>query len=102
VGAEPFGGRENLDAVAFLRSFTRRCSASFRTPRPRGEIDRLAQVRAPWIFGGLGFGYKWNMGWMHERWNISARIDSSPAHHGDIPVRTSLRFFGKFHPAAVP
>jgi 1,4-alpha-glucan branching enzyme len=62
-----FGGRENLDAVAFLRSFN---EAVYRdhsdTQTMAEESTAWPMVSRPVYLGGLGFGLKWNMGWMHD------------------------------------
>jgi 1,4-alpha-glucan branching enzyme len=62
-----FGGRENLDAVAFLRSFN---EAVYRdhsdTQTAAEESTAWPMVSRPAYLGGLGFGLKWNMGWMHD------------------------------------
>ena len=62
-----YGGRENLDAIAFLRRINERCSASTPAP-PRSPRNRPPGrwCRARSTLGGLGFGFKWNMGWMHD------------------------------------
>jgi 1,4-alpha-glucan branching enzyme len=59
------GGRENLEAVDFLRTSTAVPTAARRHHDRRG-IHRLARRLAPAEEGGLGFGFKWNMGWMHD------------------------------------
>ena len=61
------GGNENLDAISFLRRLN---ELAF------GEVDGATtaaeestswpSVSRPTYLGGLGFGYKWNMGWMHD------------------------------------
>jgi 1,4-alpha-glucan branching enzyme len=62
-----FGGRENLDAVAFLRSFN---EAVYRdhsdTQTAAEESTAWPMVSRPAYLGGLGLGLKWNMGWMHD------------------------------------
>jgi 1,4-alpha-glucan branching enzyme len=61
------GGRENLEAIAFLR----RANEVIGTQCPGAvtiaeESTAFAGVSAPTWAGGLGFHYKWNMGWMHD------------------------------------
>ena len=62
-----FGGRENLDAVAFLKEMNETLYA-----REPGIISAAEEstawpgVSRPTYLGGLGFGFKWNMGWMHD------------------------------------
>jgi 1,4-alpha-glucan branching enzyme len=61
------GGREDLDAVAFLRELNEVVYG-----RERGvmtiaeESTAWPGVSRPTYLGGLGFGFKWNMGWMHD------------------------------------
>jgi 1,4-alpha-glucan branching enzyme len=63
----PFGGNEDLDAVSFLREFNELAHA-----REPGMISAAEEstawpgVSRPTYVGGLGFGFKWNMGWMHD------------------------------------
>jgi 1,4-alpha-glucan branching enzyme len=62
-----FGGREDLDAVAFLKQFN-----EVMYGREPGTITAAEEstawtgVSRPTYLGGLGFGFKWNMGWMHD------------------------------------
>ena len=61
------GGRENLDAIRFLRWLNEVAYAS--TPGVQTyaeESTAWPQVSRPTTMGGLGFGYKWDMGWMHD------------------------------------
>ncbi len=63
----PFGGHENLDARDFLKSLNQ---AIYRdhpgTQTIAEESTAWPQVSRPVYLGGLGFGFKWNMGWMHD------------------------------------
>jgi 1,4-alpha-glucan branching enzyme len=62
-----FGGREDLDAVAFLKELNEVIHAG-----EPGVISAAEEstawpgVSRPTYLGGLGFGFKWNMGWMHD------------------------------------
>jgi 1,4-alpha-glucan branching enzyme len=62
-----FGGRENLEAVDFLKQMNEIAYA-----REPGTITAAEEstawpgVSRPTYLGGLGFGFKWNMGWMHD------------------------------------
>jgi len=81
-----YGGRENLDAIAFLRRFNTEVFARFPDATTAAEESTAwAQVSRPIEYGGLGFGYKWNMGWMHDTLKY---IGKDPIHrkyhHGDI------------------
>ncbi len=62
-----FGGHENLDAVSFLRDLN---TAVY---RDHPDVQTIAEESTAWpsvsrptYLGGLGFGMKWNMGWMHD------------------------------------
>src|SRR5436309_2437703 len=62
-----YGGRENLDAISFLQEVNATCYK--RVP----GITMIAEESTAWPgvsrpvhLGGLGFGFKWNMGWMHD------------------------------------
>jgi 1,4-alpha-glucan branching enzyme len=61
------GGRENIDAIHFLRSLNERVYAEFPdVVMIAEESTAWPQVSRPTYVGGLGFGLKWNMGWMHD------------------------------------
>ncbi|MDQ1609398.1 MAG: 1,4-alpha-glucan branching enzyme [Microbacteriaceae bacterium] len=62
-----YGGRENLEAISFLQEVT--ATAYKRSPgivMVAEESTSWGGVTAPTASGGLGFGFKWNMGWMHD------------------------------------
>ena len=97
------GGRENLDAIDFLRRFNTEVFARFpHATTAAEESTAWPMVSRPVEWGGLGFGYKWNMGWMHDTLKY---IGKDPIHRRHPsrrnPVRPALRVLGKFHPAAV-
>jgi 1,4-alpha-glucan branching enzyme len=62
-----FGGRENLEAITFLQELNRLThGASEGTITVAEESTAWPGVSRPVHVGGLGFTYKWNMGWMHD------------------------------------
>jgi 1,4-alpha-glucan branching enzyme len=62
-----FGGRENLEAIDFLRRLNRLTHGDFPgTITAAEESTSFTGVSRPVHLGGLGFTYKWNMGWMHD------------------------------------
>jgi len=69
-----YGGRENLDAVAFLQEMN--ATVYKRVPgvvTVAEESTSWPAVSRPTHLGGLGFGFKWNMGWMHDTLDYLAR-----------------------------
>ncbi len=62
-----FGGRENLDAMSFLKSLNEEVYSRFPHAQTIAEESTAwPGVSKPTYLGGLGFGMKWNMGWMHD------------------------------------
>ena len=62
-----YGGNENLEAIAFLREFNEQVYAQFPDAVTIAEESTsFAGVSKPTYVGGLGFGQKWMMGWMHD------------------------------------
>jgi 1,4-alpha-glucan branching enzyme len=65
-----YGGKENIDAVHFLRALNEHVYAAFPdVTMIAEESTSWPQVSRPTYLGGLGFGLKWNMGWMHDTLN---------------------------------
>jgi 1,4-alpha-glucan branching enzyme len=62
-----YGGRENLEAIHFLRSLNEEVYRSYPdTQTVAEESTAWPMVSRPTYLGGLGFGLKWDMGWMHD------------------------------------
>jgi 1,4-alpha-glucan branching enzyme len=82
----PFGGKENLEAISFLRELNEFIY------KEHPDIQMIAEestafpkVSRPVYEGGLGFGLKWMMGWMHDTLNYFKRDPIFRRyHHGEI------------------
>jgi 1,4-alpha-glucan branching enzyme len=62
-----YGGRENIEAIEFLRALNEEVYSAFPDVMIIAEESTAwPQVSRPVYLGGLGFGLKWNMGWMHD------------------------------------
>ncbi|HUC83701.1 MAG TPA: 1,4-alpha-glucan branching protein GlgB, partial [Candidatus Acidoferrales bacterium] len=62
-----FGGRENLEAIEFLKKFNHNTQTEYPGVITIAEESTAwPQVTRPPYLGGLGFSFKWNMGWMHD------------------------------------
>jgi 1,4-alpha-glucan branching enzyme len=79
-----YGGKENLDAIHFLRDLN---TAAY---RQHPDVQTIAeestawpQVSHPVHAGGLGFGMKWNMGWMHDTLEYFAQDPVYRRYHHD-------------------
>src|SRR5262245_46691395 len=77
-----FGGRENLEAVEFLRELNEVVHAKFPGAILAAEESTTwPGVTRPTYVGGLGFDYKWNMGWMHDTLDYFAQDPIYRAFH---------------------
>ncbi|MDP9361985.1 MAG: 1,4-alpha-glucan branching protein GlgB [Acidobacteriota bacterium] len=93
-----FGGRENLEAINFLR----RLNEDVYKAHP--DVQVIAEESTAWpmvshptYIGGLGFGMKWDMGWMHDTLRYFA-LDSvhRKFHHNDLTFRMMYAFTENF------
>ncbi len=93
-----YGGRENIDAIEFLRYMNQHVYASFPDAMTIAEESTAwPQVSGPTYLGGLGFGLKWNMGWMHD---ILEYVSTDPIyrsyHHNRITFSLMYAFSENF------
>ena len=93
-----FGGRENLDAIKFLQEV----NATAYREHPgvmmiAEESTSWGGVSSPTDGGGLGFGFKWNMGWMHDSLQyISKDPMYRKYHHGELTFSMLYAYDEKF------
>ncbi len=92
------GGRENLEAISFLRMLN---EAVYRdhpgTQMIAEESTSWPMVSRPTFVGGLGFGMKWNMGWMHDTLDYMAEDPVyRKYHHGRITFSIWYAFSENF------
>lgn len=94
----PEGGRENLDAVRFLREMNKALYGSHAgIVTVAEESTSWPKVSAPVEDGGLGFGFKWNMGFMHDTLQYFAREPvHRQHHHGEITFGLDYAFSENF------
>jgi 1,4-alpha-glucan branching enzyme len=79
-----YGGRENLNAISFLRRFNEEVF------RAHNDVQTVAEESTAWpmvsrptYVGGLGFGMKWDMGWMHDTLDYMSRDSVYRSYHHD-------------------
>ncbi len=93
-----FGGRENLEAIAFLRRFNEEVYRRYPDVQTIAEESTAwPLVSRPTYLGGLGFGLKWDMGWMHD---TLAYMEQDPInrryHHHNLTFRMLYAFHENF------
>ena len=78
------GGRENLEAVEFIKTLNRYIYSEYPDVMMIAEESTAwPGVSAPTDAGGLGFGFKWNMGWMHDTLKFMSKDPIHRRHHLD-------------------
>jgi 1,4-alpha-glucan branching enzyme len=85
-----YGGRENLEAIAFLRQLNEAVYGEFPDVVTHAEESTAwPGVSRPTYLGGLGFGGKWDMGWMHDTLQYMQRDPIHRSwHHGEVTFRS--------------
>ena len=93
-----FGGRENLDAVAFLRELNEAVYGEHPgSITVAEESTAWPSVSQPTYLGGLGFGFKWNMGWMHDTLRYFSKDPVHRRyHHNDLTFGLLYAFSENF------
>ena len=93
-----YGGRENLEAISFLQEMN--ATAYRRVPgivTIAEESTAWPGVTRPTHLGGLGFGLKWNMGWMHDSLQyMSKEPIYRQYHHGEMTFSLVYAFSENF------
>ncbi|MGH7483246.1 MAG: 1,4-alpha-glucan branching protein GlgB [Longimicrobiales bacterium] len=92
------GGRENIDAIHFLRGLNQAVYRDF------GDVQTYAEESTAWpmvsrptYLGGLGFGMKWDMGWMHDTLEYFRQDPIHRRwHHGGLTFRMIYAFNENF------
>jgi len=84
-----YGGRENLEAIAFLRRLNEEVYARHPDVQTVAEESTAwPMVSRPTYVGGLGFGMKWDMGWMHDTLRYMRKDPiHRKYHHNDLTFR---------------
>ncbi|MCB1503752.1 MAG: 1,4-alpha-glucan branching protein GlgB [Hyphomicrobiaceae bacterium] len=92
------GGNENLEAIAFLRLLNEKVYGKFPGAfTVAEESTSWPMVSRPTSTGGLGFGYKWNMGWMNDTLRYISRDPvHRKHHHNDLTFSLMYAFTENF------
>ncbi|MBJ7600348.1 MAG: 1,4-alpha-glucan branching enzyme [Candidatus Nephthysia bennettiae] len=93
-----FGGRENLEAIDFLRRLNTEVYGSFPDVQTMAEESTAwPMVSRPTYVGGLGFGMKWDMGWMHDTLEYMQHESiHRKFHHNELTFRSVYAFTENF------
>jgi 1,4-alpha-glucan branching enzyme len=93
-----YGGNENLDSISFLQAFNKACYEYYPDVITIAEESTAwPMVSKPTYLGGLGFGMKWNMGWMHDTLDFFSK-DSvhRKYHHNQLAFSIWYAFYENF------
>lgn len=93
-----YGGRENLQAISFLRRFNEEVYKHYPDVQTIAEESTAwPMVSRPLYVGGLGFGLKWDMGWMHDTLSYMSRDPIHRRyHHNELTFRMVYAFSENF------
>jgi len=90
-----FGGRENIEAIEFLKQLNRSVYESYPDVQTIAEESTAwPMVSRPVYTGGLGFGLKWDMGWMHDTLSYFSEDPIHRKYHHD---KLTFRMIYAFH-----
>ncbi len=91
-----YGGRENLEAIEFIKTLNTKVYAAF------PDVMMIAEESTAWpgvtrpvYLGGLGFGFKWNMGWMHDLLDYFSKEPVYRKYHADLLTFALLYAFSE-------
>jgi 1,4-alpha-glucan branching enzyme len=92
------GGNENLEAIAFLQQFNHEVYRNYPDAQTYAEESTAwPMVSRPTYLGGLGFGLKWDMGWMHDTLRYFSKDPvHRKFHHNDLTFRMLYAFGENF------
>lgn len=93
-----FGGRENIEAISFIKRLNEAIYGEYPDALTMAEESTAwPMVTKPTYVGGLGFGLKWNMGWMHDTLEY---ISKDPLyrkfHHNQLTFSIWYTFYENF------
>jgi 1,4-alpha-glucan branching enzyme len=93
-----YGGNENIEAISFMRKFNEEVYHNYPDVQTMAEESTAwSMVSRPTYVGGLGFGLKWDMGWMHDTLRYMARDPIYRRHHqGELCFRMVYAFAENF------
>jgi 1,4-alpha-glucan branching enzyme len=93
-----YGGKENIEAIEFLRRFNHEVYSSFPDVQTYAEESTAwPMVSRPTWLGGLGFGMKWDMGWMHDTLSYMSKDPIHRRyHHNNLTFRMLYAFQENF------
>jgi 1,4-alpha-glucan branching enzyme len=93
-----YGGRENIEAIDFLRRFNQEVYGSYpQVQTVAEESTAWPMVSRPTYIGGLGFGMKWDMGWMHDTLDYFSKDPiHRKYHHNKLTFRMLYAFAENF------
>ncbi|HEX5483405.1 MAG TPA: 1,4-alpha-glucan branching protein GlgB [Terriglobia bacterium] len=93
-----YGGKENLEAIDFLRQMNTAVYGNYPDVQTIAEESTAwGMVSRPADIGGLGFGMKWDMGWMHDTLNYMSQDPLFRSHHyGELTFRMIYAFTENF------
>jgi 1,4-alpha-glucan branching enzyme len=96
--ANNYGGAENLEAVAFIKKLNERIYLEYPDVVTIAEESTAwPSVSRPTYLGGLGFGYKWDMGWMHDTLDYFGKEPIfRKFHHNKLTFRSLYAFSENF------